>query len=370
MSPKVTVITPVYNGERYIEGAITSLLAQSFQDWELVIIDDGSSDSTPQILEKLADPRIQIIRQENAGEANARNVGLNHATGEYISFLDADDLYLPNALEDLSSFLDLHPEFDVIYSDGQICDDQDHPLMRLSEIRSGIYLGNILEQVVLSSSVITVPVCTMTRRSKILENAIKFDPNLVIGPDWDFWIQLAAHVGFGYLDKTTCKYRVHNTNVTRRVDVEKRKHDQVFGRLKVMNSDWFNDLSLYTREFFFTDLLVNIISGDAETQNSILASHPFSKLPAYVRSNLWRTVGINILQCQRNEESAKQYFHESLNINPEDRKTRLLIWSLGVGHSFTLGLINLWHRSRHWTKLLTSARYSQSRRLQKLFGFR
>src|SRR5215217_3780270 len=132
MSPKVTVITPVYNGERYIEGAIASLLAQSFQDWELVIIDDGSSDSTPQILEKLADPRIRVFRQENAGEANARNVGLDQATGEYISFLDADDLYLPTALEDLSSFLDSHPEFDVIYSDGQICDDQDHPLMRLS----------------------------------------------------------------------------------------------------------------------------------------------------------------------------------------------------------------------------------------------
>ena len=370
MSPKVTVITPVYNGERYIGGAIASLLAQSFQDWELVVIDDGSSDSTPQILEKLTDPRIRIIRQQNAGEANARNVGLDHATGEYISFLDADDLYFPNAIEDLSSFLDLHPQYDVVYSEGQICDDQDQPLMRLSEIRSGVYTGNVLERLVLSSSVVTVPVCTMTRRSKILEHTVKFDPNLVIGPDWDFWIQLAVHVGFGYLDKMTCKYRVHNTNITRRVDVDKRKHDQVFGRLKVMNSDWFNDLSLYTREFFFTDLLVNIISGDAKTQTSILASTQFSKLPAYVRSNLWRTVGINVLQCERNEDLAKRYFDESLKINPEDRKTKLLIWSLGVGHSFTLGLINTWHRSRHLMKRLTSAHYSQSRRLQKLFGFR
>lgn len=368
MSSKVTVITPVYNGERYIEGAVASLLAQSFQNWELVIVDDGSSDSTPQILEKLSDPRIRVFQQENAGEATARNVGLNQATGEYISFLDADDLYLPNALEDLSSFLDLHPEFDVVYSEGQICDDQDQPLMRLSEIRPGIYTGNILERLVLSSSVITVPVCTMTRRSKIMEHAVKFDPNLVIGPDWDFWIQLAVYVGFGYLDKTTCKYRVHNTNITRRVNVEKRIHDQVFARLKVMNSDWFNDLSLYTREFFFTDLLVNIISGDAETQASILASQPFSRLPAYVRSNLWRTVGINILQRQRNEDIAKPYFRESLRINPEDRKTRFVIWSLGVGHSFTLGLINLWQRSQHWVKRITSARYSQSKRLQKLLG--
>ncbi len=253
MSPKITVITPVYNGELFIEGAIASLLAQSLHDWELIIVDDGSSDSTPQILEKFEDKRIKVIRQKNSGEAKARNIGLNHATGEYVSFLDADDLYFPNAIEDLSSFLDLHPEYDVVYSEGQICDDQDRPLMRLSEIRSGIYTGDILEKLVLSSSVITVPVCTMTRRIKILEHSIKFDPNLIIGPDWDFWIQLAVHVKFGYLDKLTCKYRVHNSNITRRVNVKKRKHDQVFGRLKVMNSDWFEKLSLVTREFFFTD---------------------------------------------------------------------------------------------------------------------
>ena len=273
--PKVTVITPVYNGELYIEGAIASLMGQSLQDWEWVVVDDGSIDSTPQILNKYTDTRINIVRQENAGEASARNVGLSHATGEYVAFLDADDLYFPNALEDLSSFLDANRQYDVAYSDGQICDDQGQPIMLLSEIRSGIYTGNILEMLVLSTSIITVPVCTMTRRSKIVEYSVQFDRNLIIGPDWDFWIQLAVHVEFAYLNKITCKYRIHNTNITRRVDLKKRKHDQLFGRLKVMNSDWFNRLSASTQEQFFIDLLEKMEWADVESEEAILTSDQF-----------------------------------------------------------------------------------------------
>ena len=368
--PKISVIMPVYNGQQYIENTINSLIAQTCQDWELIVIDDGSTDATPQILGKFDDRRIFIVQQKNAGEASARNVGLDHATGRYISFLDADDLYLPTALEDLSSFLDLHPQYDVVYSDGEIFDGQDNSLMTLSEIRSGIYNGNVLEKLVVSSSVVTVPVCTMTRRSTVLKHSIRFDPKLVIGPDWDFWIQLAVHGEFGYLNKLTCKYRIHNTNITRRVDLKKRKRDQLFGRLKVMNSPWFNDLSLETRSFFFSDLMVNIISGDAEAQTKILVSDQFSRMPAYFRANLWRTVGINVLQSEQNGDVAKRYFYESLKINPDDRKTRFLIWSLRIGRSFTLSFISLWQDVLRIMKSLTSDRSSQSRRLQKLFGFK
>src|SRR5829696_2546414 len=270
MAPKVTVITPVYNGELYIQEAVDGLLAQSLQDWELVVVDDGSSDSTPQILANFTDQRIRIIRQQNAGEACARNVGLDHATGEYVAFLDADDFYFPNALEDLASFLDTNPQYDVVFSDGQICDEHDHPLMTLSEVRPGIYTGKILDKVVISSSVVTVPVCTMTRRSKIKEHSVRFDPNLVIGPDWDFWIQLAVHVNFGYLDKSTCKYRIHTNNISRTTASEKRKKDQIRRRVKIMNAEWFGKLSFDTRELFFLDLLTSTFTGDSANQEQIL----------------------------------------------------------------------------------------------------
>ena len=90
--PKISVIMPVYNGESFIEQAIQSLLFQSFDDWELIVVDDGSTDSTPIILQKLNDIRINTIWQENRGEAGARNTALNHVTGEYLAFLDADDV--------------------------------------------------------------------------------------------------------------------------------------------------------------------------------------------------------------------------------------------------------------------------------------
>ena len=134
-----------------------------------------------------------MIRQANQGEATPRNTGLAYATGKYVAFLDADDLYLSNALADMVAYLEAHPEFDVVLCDGYLCDQNQCILSRLSEHRSSICTGDILEPLVLTADVITVPVCTMTRRAAIEQYHVTFDKNLVIGPDWDFWIQLARY---------------------------------------------------------------------------------------------------------------------------------------------------------------------------------
>ncbi len=200
--PRVSVIMPVYNGELYLKQAIDSLLSQAFQDWELVVVDDGSTDATAQILQQYTDARIQIFRQKNRGEAGARNTGLANMTGEYMAFLDADDEYLPGALENLVSFLDNHPQYTVVFSDGYICNDKDQQLMRLTEVRPGIFTGNVLDPLIMTPTVLTVPVCTMTRISRVREFDLRFDEeNNLYGTDWDFWIRLAVHVKFGYLDK-------------------------------------------------------------------------------------------------------------------------------------------------------------------------
>ncbi len=245
--PKISVIMPVYNGELFVGQAIDSLLSQTFQDWELIVVDDGSTDGTSQILGQYTDSRIRIIRQKNRGEAGARNTGLDHMSGEYMAFLDADDLYLPNALSDMNSYLDQHPQYGSVFSDGHICDHQGNELMHLTDIRPGIFTGKILDPVVISSSVISVPVCTMTRVSSIRDHALHFDEkDNLIGTDWDFWIRLAVHVEFGYLDKLTCKYRIHETNITRVYGSEKRRKDYIYCRMKIINSNWFNKLSIHT----------------------------------------------------------------------------------------------------------------------------
>ena len=360
---------PVYNGELFVEQAIDSLLAQSFQDWELIIVDDGSKDRTPQILEQYTDQRIKVIRQTNRGEAGARNTGLRHMTGEYMAFLDADDLYLPEALHGLSSYLDGNPQFDSIFSDGYICDHQDRQLMRLTEVRSGIFTGNILDPLVMSPSVITVPVCTMTRVAKVREFGLYFDEeNNLIGTDWDFWIRLAVNAEFGYLDQLTCKYRIHTTNITRTTGSEKRKKDRIYKRMKIMNAEWFGRLSPATQELFFLDLLTNTLSGDPASQQQILQSPQFAGIAVSKQADLWRRVGIDALKNGGDPVEVKSYLEESLKLNPSDRKTRALISTVSISRPVALMMVNLWHGFLQILTKATSLGDSRTVRLQKLLG--
>ena len=340
----VSIMMPAYNAEKYIGKAIESVLAQSYPHWELIVVNDGSVDGTTEVVSLYTnDARIKLIHQANGGEAAARNTALEHAQGEYLSFLDADDLYLPNSLADLSTFLNQHSEYDVVFSDGYFCDEYEKKLMQLSEIRPRLCTGKILEPLILSSALITVPVCVMVRRNAIERLSIKFDTNLVIGPDWDFWIQLAAHVQFGYLDRVTCMYRVHYTNITRTSGVQKRNRDLVQGRIKVLNSDWFEDLSTYTRRKFFYDLLINLLANQPSEQEAILNSKQFQNLPSYDQARIWRQVGIDyLLKDSKNQEFVLDCLHRAASLYPADQKTRILLQALNLGKLPTLGVLYLW----------------------------
>jgi glycosyltransferase involved in cell wall biosynthesis len=367
--PKVSVIMPVYNGEVYLEKSINTLLSQSFNDWELVVVDDGSTDTTPLILQRFTDPRIRTFRQKNGGEARARNTGLANVTGEYLAFLDADDEYLPDALKNLVSYLDNNPEFSVVFSDGYICDSKGKDLMRLTEIRPWIFTGNILNQLILTPTVLTVPVCTMSRLSSIREYSLGFDEkNNLYGTDWDFWIRLAAHVNFGYLDKLTCRYRIHETNISRTYGSDKRRRDYIYCRMKILQSEWFNDLSSATKEQFFLDLLTNALSGDWQEQKNILEHRNFLLLPAVTRSFLWRSTGIDILQNKRDIDLVQLCLQESLRIKPDDRKTLLLKSVLDFGRPAALMFVKLWRFLGQVKSRLNVSGRSQKRRLQKMLG--
>ena len=109
--PLISVIMPVYNVEQYLRRSIESVLNQTFKDFELICINDGSTDNSLEILNEYAtkDPRIQIINQENAGLSCARNSGLEIVQGEYIAFIDSDDFYATNFLEVLYSAQEIQP---------------------------------------------------------------------------------------------------------------------------------------------------------------------------------------------------------------------------------------------------------------------
>lgn len=127
----ISVIIPVYNGERFIENAVKSVLAQTAADWELVIVNDGSTDGTRALLERCCaqDPRIRIHHQQNGGVSAARNAGIALARGEYLAFLDADDEWYPDCLETYKRVLAAHPQaamvgcaYDIILQDGNRTD--------------------------------------------------------------------------------------------------------------------------------------------------------------------------------------------------------------------------------------------------------
>jgi SAM-dependent methyltransferase len=117
-SPRVSVIMPTYNRARMIGKSIDSVLNQTFKDWELIVISDGSTDNTRQVVRRYKDPRIIFLEKENAGPASARNYGLRHARGEYIAYCDDDDEILPYHLQTMVNYLDRHPEVGLVRGDG------------------------------------------------------------------------------------------------------------------------------------------------------------------------------------------------------------------------------------------------------------
>ncbi len=320
--PKVSVIMPAYNAARFITLAVESVLAQTLSDWEMIIVDDGSTDDTPRILAGISDPRIRVIHQPNGGEAAARNTALDLATGEYVAFLDADDLYRPNGLADLATYLDEHSEYGVVFSDGQVCDEEGRVLMRLSDHRPAIYTGDVLEPIVLDAGILTVPVCTMTRRQVIEAHQLRFDRNLKFGTDWDFWIQIARHSHFGYLDKLTCMYRVHQQNITTALGWEARRQGLLKGRLKVLEQDWFGQLTVQARYRFLYQIIIRYLKDFPDQRLELLNRPQVSELPADMQAALWRQAGGMLLH--KAPGSARLYFEEALRRFPADWKTRTL----------------------------------------------
>ncbi len=114
----VSIMMPAYNAEQFLAEAMESVLAQTYSNWELLVVNDGSTDDTAVIAAQFTDPRIQLIHKENGGESSARNMALEHSQGAFIAYLDADDAWLPHHLETLAGYLQAHPERDAVYADG------------------------------------------------------------------------------------------------------------------------------------------------------------------------------------------------------------------------------------------------------------
>ncbi len=212
--PKVSVIIPTYNRARYLAEAVESVLAQTFRDFEVVIVDDGSTDNTRDIAAKFP-AAVRYYHQENEGASSARNAGIERAGGEYLVFLDSDDALLEDALEAGVAFLDRHPGVGFCY--GQLYSmDEDGRLLMTRRLRgakrSCVRTGKEQVERILFRGDIT-PAAALVRRS-CLEEVGGFDTAIPTGQDIDMWLRLSRRFDVGYLARPLAKYRVHDNSIT------------------------------------------------------------------------------------------------------------------------------------------------------------
>jgi len=200
--PMVSVIMPTYNRADYLPQTLDSLRAQTMQNYELLIIDDGSTDGTADLIRSRPEP-IRYFWQENAGPAAARNRGLKEARGQLVAFLDSDDLWRPRFLEAMTDSLTHHPDLDVAFCKFETIDDQ-------GRVLRGHYkkphAGQITEPL-FASTFITTP--SVVARLQVIRNAGGLNPALLTNEDYDLWLRLSLHHRFGYVDEPLCLRRSH-----------------------------------------------------------------------------------------------------------------------------------------------------------------
>ena len=201
---KVSVIIPVYNAEKYISEAIESVLNQSYEDFEVIVIDDGSKDNTLSIIKKY-NRKIRWKSQENKGQASAINEGIKMAKGEYVAYLDADDVCMPDRLEIQVKYLDARRNVGLVYSSF-------YQINSSGEIQRFIRAHPYDDFVLLQEDYIARS--TVMHRKKCLDEVGLFDESITGDDDWDMWIRISEKFGIGYVKKPLVKYRVHGENIS------------------------------------------------------------------------------------------------------------------------------------------------------------
>ena len=190
-SPAVTVIIPTFNRASLVVRAIRSVLGQTCQEWELIVVDDCSTDGTEQAVKGFSDKRIRYIRHDqNRRGGAARNTGLRHARGEYVAFLDSDDEWLPEKLQkDLEVFRSSDPSVGLVYTGKMIMDEQGTVLKVRMPTKSGWVYDALLDWDFIGSA------SRVTVKKQVMERVAGFDETFVNCQDYDLWLRMARVSG-------------------------------------------------------------------------------------------------------------------------------------------------------------------------------
>lgn len=274
--PLVTVIIPVFNGAKTIQDTIASVLNQSFSDFELLIMNDGSTDNTLEVVAGFDDARIKVLSHPNSGSNPTRNRGIEAATGEFISFIDADDLWTPDKLEAQLNALKDAPQAAVVYSWTDCIDEQGHYLRPGAHaiVSGDVHANLLLTDCIGSGSNVLV-------RKQALIDAGKFDESLPNAQDWDMWLRLSARYQFACVPKTQVLYRVSpaslSSNVQRMEDASMRVIERSFSQAPAA-LQYLKPYSLGNRYKFLT---YRALQGTPKLHKALFASRYFFNAVRY-----------------------------------------------------------------------------------------
>jgi glycosyltransferase involved in cell wall biosynthesis len=209
--PKVSVIIPTYNRAAPLQKATASVLSQTFQDFEVIVVDDASPDNTGDMVRSFGDQRIRYIRHEvNKGEGAARNTGILHSKGEYLAFLDDDDEWFPDKLRKQVALLDHSPlNVGVIYTGYRKIDTTTgSTLLDLVPSKRGNIFNDLLQDNCIATTTVLV-------RRQCFDKAGLFEEGVAFGADYDMWIRVSREFHIDYIKEPLVNYYIHGNNVTR-----------------------------------------------------------------------------------------------------------------------------------------------------------
>lgn len=195
---KISVIIPVYNGDKYINKSVDSVLGQTYQNIDIVVINDGSTDNTKVLLSEYGD-KIQVINQLNQGLSAARNAGIKNATGDYLAFLDADDYWLPEKLQSQMAFMQANPHIGFCSTQSMLV-NEDYERIGTWECFRNEY-DSILEQIFIKHASIAGSGSSVIVKKEIQQQAGFFDTTLKSLEDIDMWLRYAAISDYGCVKK-------------------------------------------------------------------------------------------------------------------------------------------------------------------------
>jgi len=257
MDPAVSVVIPAFNAEKYIKESINSILSQTFQDFEIIVVDDGSTDNTGKIIKQYGS-KVNYIFQENSGPSKARNTAISVAKGKYIAFLDADDLWTPNKLELQVGFLESHKDVGMVFADmitfnenGVIIESYLRKIKR--KINGVNFYKNLLTEqhevrdpFLLLVQANFIPTGTVVVRKSCINKAGLFDETISSVEDLDMWMRMAICCKIGFVPHVLKKKRDHAGNISK--DNFKATVSAIYVRKKIAKQ--FPELAeIYRKDF-------------------------------------------------------------------------------------------------------------------------